>query len=740
MIARHVPMRSLGKSDFAGLTEYITDAQSKTERLGLVTVTNCQAGTVQAATEEVLATQHMNTRATGDKTYHLIVAFPPGENPPGDVLKNIEERICAGLGYGEHQRISAVHHDTDHLHIHIAINKIHPTRNTMHEPFQSYRTLGELCAKLEEDHGLQRVNHQSRRSLSEGRAGDMEQHSGIESLLSWIKRECLEEIKAAQSWTELHQALQDNGLELRARGNGFVIEAGDGTQVKASTVARDLSKPKLEARFGPFEASPERQAQTKAKRQYQKKPVRLRVNTTELYARYKADQQTLATAQRAALDRARQSKTRKVEDAKRSSRLRRAAIKLMGGKAATKKLLYAQASKALRDEIQAINKEHQRERQGCYDEHKRRTWADWLKKEALQGNSEALAALRAREAAQGLKGNTVEGQGQAKPGHAPVVDNITKKGTIIFRAGKTAVRDDGDKLQVSREATREGLQQALRLAMERYGSRITVNGTTEFKAQIIRAAVDSQLPITFADPALESRRQALLKKENTHDRPQQDRGRTGRGTGRPGSRPAADNDAARSSVNADRGGRDPAGRVHATGQHRKPDIGRIGRVPPPQSKNRLRALSKLGVVRIASGSEVLLPRDVPGHMEQQGTQPDNALRRGVSRPGGRLEAGPQYKPEQVKAMDKYIAEREGKRLKGFDIPKHSRYTAGDGALSFAGMRNVEGQTLALVKRGDDVLVMPIDQATANRLKRIAVGDAVSITPKGSIKTSKGRSR
>ena len=91
-------------------------------------------------------------------------------------------------------------------------------------------------------------------------------------------------------------------------------------------------------------------------------------------------------------------------------------------------------------------------------------------------------------------------------------------------------------------------------------------------------------------------------------------------------------------------------------------------------------------------------------------------------------------------MDKYIAEREGKRLKGFDIPKHSRYTDGDGALSFAGMRNVEGQDLALVRRGDDVMVMPIDQATARRLKRIAIGDAVSITPKGSIKASKGRSR
>jgi hypothetical protein len=67
-----------------------------------------------------------------------------------------------------------------------------------------------------------------------------------------------------------------------------------------------------------------------------------------------------------------------------------------------------------------------------------------------------LTALRAREAAQGLQGNTIQGRGDARPGHAPVTDNITKKGTIIFRAGLSAVRDDGDKLQVSREATREG--------------------------------------------------------------------------------------------------------------------------------------------------------------------------------------------------------------------------------------------------------------------------------------------
>ena len=736
MILKHVSMRSLGKSDFAGLASYITDAQSKEHRLGEVRLTNCHAGMVGDAITEVLATQHGNTRATGDKTYHLLVSFPPGEHPRAEMLQQIEDRVCAALGYDEHQRISAVHNDTDHLHVHIAINKVHPVRLTMHEPYLAYRTMAEVAVKLENEFGLQQVNHGDKRSLSEGRAGDMEHHAGVESLVGWIRRECLDEIKGAQTWPELHQVLRENGLELRVRANGLVFEAGDGTMVKASTAARDLSRPSLEARLGPCEASPERQAKSNAKRQYRKDPIRLRVNTVELFAKYQAEQQSLTMARGQSLEHARHRKERLVKEAKRSNRLRRATIKLVGDGRMSKKLLYAQASKALRSDIQAINQQYQQERAALYAEHSRRTWADWLRKEAQHGNTEALAALRAREKS-GLKGNTFqgEGQGQRQPGQAPVVDHITKKGTIIFRIGMSAVRDDGDRLQVSREATREGLQAALSLAQQRYGNSITVNGTVEFKAQIIRAAVESRLPITFADPALESRRQALLNKESTHERRErpQYRGGAGCGAGGPGQRPAAHQHA--TGAAAGRSGHAEAG-LHAAPVHRKPDIGRPGRKPPPQGQHRLRTLSELGVVRIAGGSEVLLPRDVPRHVEQQGTQPDHALRRGVSRPG----TGLGQNLPALEAADRYIAEREAKRQKGFDIPKHCRYTAGDDTLAFRGTRNVEGQALALLKRGDEVMVMPIDPAAVRRLARIAIGDVVSISAKGSITRSKGRGR
>jgi hypothetical protein len=250
MIAKHVPMKSVRKSDFAGLVKYLIDEQQKRERVTGVSVTNCHADRPDAAILEVLNTQAQNRRAESDKTYHLIVSFRAGEQPDAATLQAIERRICEGLGYGEHQRVSTVHHDTDNLHLHIAINKIHPTRYTIHDPYRDHKTLGELCEKLEGEYGLQRDNHQAEKRGAENRADDMERHAGIESLLGWIRRECLEQIQGAQSWAELHQALRDNGLEIRERGNGLVIADAAGTMVKASSVARELSRAKLEARLG----------------------------------------------------------------------------------------------------------------------------------------------------------------------------------------------------------------------------------------------------------------------------------------------------------------------------------------------------------------------------------------------------------------------------------------------------------------------------------------------------------
>jgi hypothetical protein len=210
---------------------------------------------------------------------------------------------------------------------------------------------------------------------------------------------------------------------------------------------------------------------------------------------------------------ARSRKTHGIEAVKRAGRLKRTAIKLMVGGGIGKRALFALAGKGLKDEIHKIVKQYNAERELIQKSYRREAWADWLRRRATEGDGAALAALRAREAAQGLKGNTMTGQNRRVNGatHAvnTTIDSITKKGTIIYRIGASAIRDDGAKLAVSRMATEAGLEAAMRIAIQRYGTRLTVNGSDEFKAQIATVAAKKRLPVTFADAALERRRRAL---------------------------------------------------------------------------------------------------------------------------------------------------------------------------------------------------------------------------------------
>lgn len=783
MIAKHVSMRSLGKSNFAALVSYLTDSQSKDHRLGAVRLSNVDAVSVDDAISEVLATQYSNTRAKSDKTFHLVVSFRAGESPSAEVMEAIEKRICDGLGYGEHQRVSVVHNDTDNLHIHIAINKIHPSRLTIHEPYYSHQKLADLCSVLEADYGLDRDNHMPQQRRAAARAQDMERHSGLESLSGWIARECLSEIKAAQSWAELHNVLDAHGLVLRERGNGLVVVAEDGVMVKASTLGRDFSKLRLEERLGPFvgdkagavpkTVSPENRtsdasfvAPRRAKR-YEKRPIATRVDTTELYSQYQADRVRLSDLRGSGGKDIRDRRARDVEAAKRAWTIRRGAIRILGDGRDNKRLLYKQARAAFLRDVEVIAERAQREREALYADTQRPVWADWLKQEALQGRVEAITALRARDTSEQWSSSAIRGRGEvAAASHAPVVDTITKKGTVIFRAAAGVIRDDGERLRVREGASTIAVREALLLTIQRYGPVISVQGTVEFKAQVILAAVSAKVPMTFADPALESRRIALLKRmsdDQRTDRPKHSAGRGGVGSadGRVVERPAPDaglvNSAGRTAISAavvrpsarnhgdDRGEGGRRGQpVAGSGAKRsapQPHVAQIGTQPPPQSRHRLRALSALGVVPVSERGPVLLPSDVPGDMEHQGTKRDNAVRRS--------ELADSVVPSQAAigavAVEKYIAERNKKRASGIDIPKHCRYTDGVGKLLFQGLRRIDGQALALLSRvgSGETMVKPVDNATAQRLTRIRVGAEVAPTESGSLKTAvtrKGKSR
>ena len=812
MIAKHVSMRSIGKSNIGALVSYLSNPQNKQERVGTVKVTNCVQENALDAVFEIQAVQALNTRTKSDKTYHLIVSFRPGENPDEQTLDNIESQLCKSLGFEEHQRISAIPHDTDNLHIHIAINKIHPTNLTSCTPYFDYTTLAKICESLEKEFGLQIDNHVTRQNCSQCKANDMERHAGIESLLNWIKRECAEEIQQAHTWKDLHAVLQKHGLQLRDKGNGFVIIDSHGHGVKASSISRSCSKPNLEKKLGPFspqtsststkvfpranklkkpkikkvgtQPPPRSQGKTpplsslgqiKAEKQstYKKQPIfTRRINTTELFAEYLREQKNLDQSRKKILGELRVKKDAQMKQARQKAKIKRAGIKLLRGPGVNKKLLYSLASSALQSEISKIKFGYKDDRNKTVQAYSRKTWADWLQAKATAGRLDALQALQAREKQFKAEKNGLEGENVKTSGPIPGVkpDSITKAGTIIYRVGSTAIRDDGGSFAVTRDANDGGVEAVLRMAVHRYGSKIRVNGSDEFKEKIVQVAIKAKINVTFENEDLEnkrlnlkaveeayrnlsstkmretvglSKRQAeaagafaedalgeeeLVNYYQTESSDEQRRGsnqhgngKSGRGSNRRGS---GNTTGKRGRLDGNRStGNQPDGE----GYGNKPYIKRIGSAPPPTSKNRLRNLSTLGLVQHSNRSEMLLSSNVSHNLEHSRTEHVNELRRTVSR------------PRITTAVDKYIEEREEKRLKGIDIPKHRGYIESEkGVFSYAGIRFKDGEPLALLKtEKNEIVVLLINASTANRLKRCNLGDTVTIKA-GKIKT-KGRS-
>lgn len=61
-----------------------------------------------------------------------------------------------------------------------------------------------------------------------------------------------------------------------------------------------------------------------------------------------------------------------------------------------------------------------------------------------------------------------------------------------------------------------------------------------------------------------------------------------------------------------------------------------------------------------------------------------------------------------------------------EVPLHAPFDAGAQDLRLAGVRNVEGQALVLLRAKDVVMVMPMDAVSASRVARMKVGDPIRI--------------
>ena len=493
-------------------------------RVGAVRVSNCASTEVGDAIQEIQATQALNTRAKGNKTYHLVVSFPPGETPTEEQLRDIEDELCRSIGLGDHQRISAVHTDTDHLHIHIAINKVHPATRRCVDPAFDKRKLMATCERLEIKHGLTRTNHgEEQGEKMNGRGADMEAHSGLEALLGWIKTNALGDIEAVLrrkgSWQELHEVLAGYDLTIKPRAAGLVLATADGKlTVRVSRVKCALSLASLEKRWGTY--TPLTGPKPAVKTQYQRAPKRQAPNSAKLWAEYQNARRKDDEARRAAFAQL------KVEEERRRLSLQtwkadrrrtvRSAYHLNGF---GKQEEWARYSRDAAEEDLRFDEWRHVRREEVRQQHPLPTWLAWLQAKAEAGSTEALEVLRdrlqkqetqQREAAAAFAAAADEASARAvvAANLAPRVDKAGKVTYYLRDGGKVVDSHAGAQCMV---VSPHALFLALSLQAERSPNRVVrMTGEPAFVEQMIAMAAQKAMNLTFQDAGQERRRCELL--------------------------------------------------------------------------------------------------------------------------------------------------------------------------------------------------------------------------------------
>ena len=284
MIVRH-HRESTSNQGFRQLARYIRGRDAK-PRATWFLAANLPGVTgtddLELACRLVDAVQAQNTRAGSKRTYHLVISLHPEDrSPDAKEFEHIVKHLVDVLGFSEHQYIAVRHSDKDHEHVHVAINKIHPGTFRIHSPAWDHQKLFAGARALELELGLTPLRSRARdRENVPQRAADCEAHQGIGSFARWAQENLRPALAATElrSWDDVHGVCRRLGVVIRPHGNGLVFEDVDRRiRVKASFVARELSKTRLCKELGPFQpaSSHHLEATRRGRDRYSPAPARV---------------------------------------------------------------------------------------------------------------------------------------------------------------------------------------------------------------------------------------------------------------------------------------------------------------------------------------------------------------------------------------------------------------------------------------------------------------------------------
>ena len=375
-----------------------------------------------------------------------------------------------------------------------------------------------------------------------GRAASMERFGNAESLQTYCKGEPAKALAALMkrdgaTWQDVHAVMTKHGLAINRGERGGYSVSAEGVTVKASDVFRRQFAGKAvraatEAKLGEWEAprarmpatpaqtynphrEPKRDPGQRAERRDERAALR-----ADLKARYQTYKQTyyVAKAKRRPAEQA-EAKARYAELAK-ATRERRAAIRAKHRSPAERNALLSVAAAEAVQGKEALRVELAEERKADRPQDYR-TWVSVL---AIEGDPAAISQLRGwhhteqrrqRSNQQAQYRNYVmsasgEDLDPIDPRTVSAVASMTwrvdkRTGSVAYQVdGEQAFTDRGRELALDSD-DRRAREAALRVAVQKFGPSISVEGSDEYKAELVDIAVRAGIRVDFNDAELNRR-------------------------------------------------------------------------------------------------------------------------------------------------------------------------------------------------------------------------------------------
>lgn len=97
--------------------------------------------------------QKLTGRQAENPVYTYCLAWAPDQNPNQAHMVEFGRRSLKALGLADHEAVFVAHNDTDHLHLHVIANRVHPETGLMAKMSQDRIALSRLAQSYEQETG-----------------------------------------------------------------------------------------------------------------------------------------------------------------------------------------------------------------------------------------------------------------------------------------------------------------------------------------------------------------------------------------------------------------------------------------------------------------------------------------------------------------------------------------------------------------------------------------------------------